>query len=82
MSLWRGHMNWKERITVDPLVCHGKACIKGTRVMVSVILDNLADDVGQDEILKSYPSLTPDDIKAAIAYAAELSRERLVAVSA
>jgi len=75
-------MNWKERITVDPLVCHGKACIKGTRVMVSVILDNLADDVGQDEILKSYPSLTPDDIKAAIAYAAELSRERLVAVSA
>jgi len=49
--------------------------------MVSVILDNLADDVNKNEILKSYPSLTPDDIKAAIAYAAELSRERLVAVS-
>ena len=74
-------MNWKERINVDPLVCHGKACVKGTRIMVSVILDNLADDVSEKEILKSYPSLTPADIKSAIAYAAELSRERLVAVS-
>jgi len=75
-------MDWRERISVDPLVCHGKACVKGTRIMVSVILDNLANDVDQDEILKSYPSLTLDDIKAAIAYAAELSRERLVAVPA
>jgi uncharacterized protein (DUF433 family) len=74
-------MDWKERITVDPFVCHGKACVKGTRIMVSVILDNLADNVSEKEILKSYPSLTPDDIRAAIAYAAELSRERLVAVS-
>jgi uncharacterized protein (DUF433 family) len=75
-------MNWRERITVDPLVCHGKACIKGTRVMVSVILDNLAEGVTETEILKSYPSLRSEDIKAAIAYAAELSRERLVSVSA
>jgi uncharacterized protein (DUF433 family) len=74
-------MNWRERITANPLVCHGKACIKGTRVMVSVILDNLASDASEEEILQSYPSLTPEDIKAAIAYAAELSRERLVAVS-
>lgn len=74
-------MNWRERITANPLVCLGKACIKGTRVMVSVILDNLASDASEEEILKSYPSLTPEDIKAAIAYAAELSRERLVAVS-
>jgi uncharacterized protein (DUF433 family) len=74
-------MDWKKRIVVDPLVCHGKACIKGTRIMVSVILDNLADSLSEEEILKSYPSLTSDDIKAAIAYAAELSRERLVAVS-
>ena len=74
-------MNWRERIIVDPLVCHGKACVKGTRIMVSVILDNLADDVGERGILKSYPSLISDDIKAAIAYAAELSRERLVTVS-
>jgi len=75
-------MNWRERITVDPFVCHGKACIKGTRVMVSVILDNLAEGVSKEEILKSYPSIVPDDIKAAIAYAAELSRERLVSVTA
>ena len=74
-------MNWKERITVDPLVCHGKACVKGTRIMVSIILDNLADEVSEKEILKSYPSLTPADIKAAIAYAAELARERLVVLS-
>ena len=75
-------MNWRERITVDPFVCHGKACIKGTRIMVSVILDNLAEGVTEEEILKSYPSIVPDDIKAAIAYAAELSRERLVSVTA
>ncbi len=75
-------MNWKNRINVDPLVCHGKACIKGTRIMVSVILDNLAEGVSEDEILKSYPSLKPEDIKAAISYAAELSRERFVSLSA
>lgn len=71
-------MVWRDRITVDPLVCHGKACIKGTRVMVSVILDNLADGVSRDEILASYPSLVDADIDAAVQYAAELARERLV----
>lgn len=71
-------MNWREQITVDPLICHGKACIRGTRIMVSVILDNLAADVPQDEILTSYPTLTAADIRAAIAYAAELARERTV----
>ena len=75
-------MKWQERISVDPAVCHGKACIKGTRIMVSVILDNLAAGVGQHEILESYPSLTAADIQAAIAYAAELARERVVPVSA
>jgi uncharacterized protein (DUF433 family) len=75
-------MDWRERITVDPLVCHGKACIKGTRIMVSVILDNLAEGVSGEEILKSYPSLRPEDIRAAIAYAAVLSRERLISVTA
>ena len=75
-------MDWRYRITVDPLVCHGKACIKGTRIMVSVILDNLSEGGYEAEILKSYPSLRSEDIKAAIAYAAELSRERLVSMSA
>lgn len=72
--------NWQERISVNPRVCHGKACIRGTRIMVSVILDNLADRVPREEILKSYPSLTAEDIDAALAYAAELSQERFVEV--
>jgi uncharacterized protein (DUF433 family) len=67
--------NWRERIAVNPGICHGKACIRGTRVMVSVILDNVAAGVARDEILASYPSLRPEDIDAALAYAAELTRE-------
>jgi len=74
-------MNWRERITVDPQICHGKACIKGTRVMVSVILDNLAEGTPREEILASYPSLTDADIDASISYAAELARERFVPIS-
>jgi uncharacterized protein (DUF433 family) len=62
-------MNWREHISVDPMVCHGKACIKGTRVMVSVVLDNLADGESEGAILKSYPSLKQEDVHAAIAYA-------------
>jgi Uncharacterized conserved protein len=71
-------MDWQERITVDPAICHGKACIKGTRIMVSVILDNLAANVSPDEILESYPSLSREDIQAAVSYAAELARERVI----
>lgn len=73
-------MNWIDRITTDPQVCHGKACIKGTRIMVSVILDNLAANVSTAEILQNYPSLTVEDINAAVAYAAELARERVVPI--
>jgi len=73
-------MNLLERISVDPQICHGKACIKGTRIMVTVILDNLAAGVSSEEILKSYPTLHPDDIKAAIAYGAELAKERIVPI--
>jgi len=74
-------MNWQDRINVNQQVCHGKACIKGTRVMVSVVLDNLAAGVSRDEILASYPSLVAEDIEASIAYAAELTRERVVPLS-
>ncbi len=70
--------NWKERISVNPAVCHGKACIRGTRIMVSVIIDNIAAGVSRDEIRSSYPALTPADIDAALAYAAELTREGTV----
>lgn len=75
-------MDWRERITVDPAVCHGQACIKGTRVMVAVVLDNLAVGLGADEILHSYPSLTAEDVHAAMAYAADLARERMVPLGA
>jgi uncharacterized protein (DUF433 family) len=73
-------MDWKKRISVDTQVCHGKACIKGTRVMVSIVLDNLADGESNENIIKSYPSLKKEDIQAAISYAADLARERFVAI--
>jgi len=63
------------RISTDLKICHGKPCIKGTRIMVSVILDNLASGLTTEEIITEYPELKPEDIKAAIAYAAELARE-------
>lgn len=68
--------HWSERITVDPAMCHGTACIKGTRIPVSIILDNLAAGVTEQEIRRNYPALTPEDIHAALAYAAALARER------
>jgi uncharacterized protein (DUF433 family) len=74
-------MDWRDRITVDPKICHGQACIRGTRVMVSVILDNVADNVTTAEILASYPQLAAEDVQAALAYAAELARERVVSLT-
>jgi len=75
-------MNWQDYITVDPSVCHGKACVKGTRIMVSVVLDNLAAGLTPEEIVRSYPSLSREAVQAAMSYAAELARERVVAVPA
>jgi uncharacterized protein (DUF433 family) len=66
---------WAERITADPNVCHGKPCIKGTRIMVAVVLDNLAEGMAPEEIVTQYPPLALDDIRAAIGYAATLARE-------
>ena len=67
--------NWQGRISINPKVCHGKPCIKGTRIMVSVILDNLAEGLTFEEIVQEYPPLILEDIRAAIAYAAQLTRE-------
>ena len=67
--------NWIERIGIDPAVCHGKPCIKGTRIMVGVVLDNLADGLTPEQIVDEYPPLSPQDVHAAIAYAAALARE-------
>lgn len=69
-------MDWRDHIDVDPAVCHGKACIRGTRVQVAVVLDNLAEGLSATQIVSEYPSLTPDDVQAALAYAADLARER------
>lgn len=67
--------DWHERISIDPKVCHGKPCIKETRIMVSIILDYLSAEESEDEILRQYPTLQKEDIRAAMAYAAWLARE-------
>lgn len=72
-------MTWRDRITVDPAVCHGKPCIKGTRVMVSVVLDNIAAGDTTEQIVTTY-RLAKEDVQAALQYAAELARERVVSL--
>ena len=67
-----------ERITVDPKICHGQACIKGTRVPVHQILHMMANGDTIEELLKEYPSLTREDILACIEYAAELTEEQII----
>jgi uncharacterized protein (DUF433 family) len=69
-----------ERISIDPAVCGGKPCIKGTRIWVSLILDFLANGMIEGELLADYPQLTHEDILAAIAYGAEASRQRIIPV--
>jgi uncharacterized protein (DUF433 family) len=76
-----GFMNWRQRVTVDPEVCHGKACIRGTRVMVSVVLDNLAAGEPPEAIARDY-RIEVDDVRAALMYAGELAREQVVALPA
>ena len=74
-------MRWQERISVNPNICHGKACIKGTRVMVSVVLDNLAAGEPSAAIAVAY-HIAPEDVQAALLYAADLAKERVVPLSA
>ena len=62
---------WQDRIVITPSIHHGDPCIKGTRIPVSVIVGSLADGMTQEEILDAYPQLTPEDIQAALGYAAE-----------
>lgn len=70
-------MTWHDRITVDSTVCHGKACIRGTRVMVSVVLDNLAAGESVEAITRGY-HLEREDVEACVQYAAELARETVI----
>ena len=69
------------RISVNPEVCFGKPCIRGTRIWVSLLLDRLADAETEKDLLADYPQLTPEDIRAALAYGAEMSREHVIPVA-
>ena len=73
-------MDWKSYITTDPGIMHGAVCFLGTRIPVSVVLDNLAAGETAERILDQYPSLKPQHIPAAIGYAADLARERIVPI--
>jgi len=75
---WDSFMDWQKHIKVNPAVLHGKACIRGTRIPVAVVLANLADGLSASEIIRSYPSLTAEGIQAALAYAADLAQERVL----
>ena len=74
-------LNWRDYITVDPKVCHGRACITGTRVLVTTVLDNLAAGLDTEEIVRSYPSVTPESVQATMCYAADLAKERVLTLS-
>jgi len=69
-----------DRISIDPEVCGGKPCVRGTRIWVSLVLDLLADGMTEAEVLAEYPQLAHEDILAAIAYGAEMARERIVPI--
>jgi uncharacterized protein (DUF433 family) len=69
-----------DRISIDPEICGGKPCIKGTRIWVTLVLDFLADGMTEAEVLAEYPQLTHEDVLGAIAYGAEMSRERIVPI--
>jgi len=69
-----------KRITVDPQVCHGKPCIKGTRIMVWQVVQFLANGDTVEAILAAYPGLAREDVQACLAFAAELTRERILPI--
>jgi uncharacterized protein (DUF433 family) len=69
------------RISLDPNVCHGQPCIRGTRVLVSVLLDELAGGATPAELVEDFPTITEADVRAAIAYGAWLARQEIHALS-
>jgi len=72
--------NLLDRISINPGVCGGKPCVRGTRIWVSLILDLLAGGMPETELLKEYPGLVYEDVLAAIAYGAEAARDRVIPV--
>jgi len=75
-------MRWQDHISVDPAIAHGKACIAGTRIPVAVVLANLAAGLTTAQIIQSYPSLKPEAVQAALAYASDLAQERILRLPA
>lgn len=72
--------NLLDRVSINPRICHGQACVKGTRIMVWLVMQYLANGDSVEDVLSSYPSLTREDVQACLAYAAELARERVLPV--
>ena len=68
------------RISIDPRICHGQPCVKGTRIMVWLVVQYLANGDSMEEVLAAYPSLTREDIQACLSFAAEMTRERIVPI--
>jgi uncharacterized protein (DUF433 family) len=74
-------MDWRKYIRTDPEIAHGQTCFVGTRMPVSVVLDNLGASNSPEVVLKGYPSQSCQAVKAAIAYAAELSKDKILSIS-
>jgi len=75
------HNELLQRISIDPNVCGGKPCVRGHRIWVSLVLDYLASGMTVEQVLEEYPQLSPEDIRACIAFGSEMTRERTVHVA-
>lgn len=75
------HEELLQRISIDPKICHGKPCVRGHRIWVSLILDFLASGMTTEEVLADYPQLAAEDVQACLAYASEMTRERTVHIA-
>lgn len=71
-------MDWRGHVRSTPEICHGRPCIRGTRIPVSVILANLAEGLSPEAILREYPTLTLEGIRAALSYAADATQSHFV----
>ncbi len=71
-------MEYLDHLQADPGICGGQVCIRGTRIPAALILDALAGGDTIEDLLRGYPTLTRDDVNAALAYAAQLARERIL----
>ncbi len=71
-------IDWHKRVVVNPKIHHGEPCIRGTRIPVTLIIGSLAEGMTAEEIMQSYPQLTIEDVRAALAYAAEVMESETI----